>query len=384
MKAPTPSWTGLQRNQGQDFLQWLEDGHALQAGFSALANALHVLLERLVRTREDAHELWAAVPDVIRRCNDPRTYCKPKAIPAYAWVHFLDRYVRTWLALEGLVKQCLLPMGKAGVCALDVGTGPGPSAFAMHDFYAAMVKYAEVNGSERWRQPARLTCIESSGEMNHFRHQFAEILSEQGAPKDVLAMCSNFQDFKSLHPAQERKKLEDRRRNEYEDYYDESSDEWHSEQLYTTEEANYIANKCHRYRLFTFSNFLTTLTTIKCYRQNLTDILTDAHPGSVILVIGGTGGDYPAIYEKVATIAGDAGFSRNAKDLRVSISDAAMDDIVCCEGARFYQRLKCLAGDLPDNNRCAKDNCCAKKVKKHFEGKKLIPSPTSAIHAFRK
>ena len=72
---------------------------------------------------------------------------------AYAWIHLPDRYVRTWLALEVLVERCLLPMGKEGVRALDVGTGPGPSAFATHDFYAAMMRYADITGRERWRQP---------------------------------------------------------------------------------------------------------------------------------------------------------------------------------------------------------------------------------------
>ena len=77
----------------------------------------------------------------------------PAYAPAYAWLHLLERCVRTWLALEGLVKQCLLPMGREGVRALDVGKGPGTSAFATHDFYAVMVKYAEIS-----RKASLATC----------------------------------------------------------------------------------------------------------------------------------------------------------------------------------------------------------------------------------
>ena len=51
-------------------------------------------------------------------------------------------------------------MGKNGVRALDVGTGPGPAAFAIHDFYVAMVEYSEVTGNPKWRQPSLVTCVE--------------------------------------------------------------------------------------------------------------------------------------------------------------------------------------------------------------------------------
>lgn len=80
-----------------------------------------------------------------------------------------------------------------------------------------------------------------------------------------------------------------------------------------------------------------------------------------LLVIGGACGEYPNIYQKVATLAEKANFYRSAEDLRVSISDAAMDKIIYSESARFYRQLKGLAGDLPDNTGCAKDNCCSKK-----------------------
>ncbi len=390
MNIPTRSWITLQRHQGQDFLQWLNDAQVLRTGLKAVANALQELLKNRVQTREDARDLWAAVPAVMSHCNELDIYGMPGSAPAYAWLHFLERYVRTWLALQKLVKQNLLPMGKEGVRALDVGTGPGPSAFATHDFYAAMVKYAEVSKNEHWRQPAQLTCVESAAKMNHYRHHLAEILFEQGAPEGILAMCSNIPDFKSIHPRQERKELYKGLRNEYENYDDESSNEWDSTPLYAPQEANYIANKHHRYRLFTFSNFLTTLTTIKCYRQNLTDILTDAHPGSVLLVIGG---DYPDVYDEVATLAEATGFSRNAEDLRVSISDTAMDDIIYCEGVHFYRRLKNIAQDLPDKSIAqdlpskdfAKLLKLAKKVAAHFEKGENHTAPSfSVIRAYRK
>ncbi len=350
---------------------------------------MQVLLTNSVQTREDARNLWNAVPAVMYRCNEPATYRMPGAASAYSWLHFLDRYVRTWLALQNLVEQCFLPMGREGVRVLDVGTGPGPSSFATHDFYAAMVQYAEACGSEVWRQQARLSCVESAGAMNHFRHHLAEILSERGSPKSVLDMCGHLPDLGAIHPARERRELNDRLRKTYEDSYDEYSGQWDSASLYTPEEANYIANTLHRYRLFTFSNFFTTPSILNHLRANLIDILTDAHPGSVLLVISY---DYQNIYKKVAALAEDAGFSHQVEHLEVSSSDTAMDEAVYSKGARFYRHLKYIAGDLPVDNPHArkgdpdtkKEMKIKKKVKRHFEGVKRIESPISVIRAHRK
>lgn len=43
---------------------------------------------------------------------------------------------------------------------------------------------------------------------------------------------------------------------------------------------------------------------------------TGAHPGSVLLVIGGTGRHYPEIYKKVAALAEDASFYRMLRTCR--------------------------------------------------------------------
>ena len=301
----------------------------------------------------------------------------PGAARAYAWLHLLDRYVRTWLALQWLLERSILPMGREGVRVLDVGTGPGPSAFAVHDFFAAMVKYAEGSGSEGWRQPARITCVESSDRMNRLRHHLAERLFVNGAPNAILDMCNHIPDFQSISPAQERTELNDQLRDAYDDYYDEHADEWVSEQCYTADEANAMANALHRYRLFTFSNVLTKSSTVKRFRQNLVDVLADAHPGSVLLLIGGKGGEYPDIYGDVAGLARDAGFSREAEPALVSCSDTETGKMVHDEGARFYRRLRAIVGDLTEGD------ADARRLKGKFEQENASFS-VSAVRAYRK
>lgn len=378
MRASREGWTGRQRRQGGEFLQWLNDRRALQAGFRVLAKSMHELLEHRVRTKEDASQVWDAMPAVMEDCDKPETFKKNPAVSAYSWLHLLDRYVRAWLALQRLVEHRLLPMGKEGVRALDVGTGPGPSAFATHDFYVAMTEFAEVSGNELWQQPPQMTCVESAGPMNQFRHYLAEFMEMNEAPRSVLDMCSNIGDFKSMLPTEERRAMNRSLRWAEDSYYDEYTEEWESELRYTPEKANYIANNHHRYRLFTFSNFLTETSVIEDFRPNLTDILNDAGAGSVLLLIGGRGAKYLAVQREVADLAHDAGFSRTMEDIHVSSSEAAMDGVVFDEQVRFYRRLERLVGDLPG------DRPIAGKNKKYFERGEAGSWGTSTIHAYRK
>jgi hypothetical protein len=44
--------------------------------------------------------------------------------------------------LERLMLRSMLPIGKSGrFAAIDIGAGPGPSIFAIRNFYAALASY---------------------------------------------------------------------------------------------------------------------------------------------------------------------------------------------------------------------------------------------------
>ena len=378
MTIRTQGWTDLQRHEGSDFLKWIKENRTLRKKFDVLANALRILLRKSIRTADDARDVWTAAPDVRSRCNEQDTYEKPGAPAAYAWLHLLDRYVRTWLALERLVQKNCLPMGKYGVRALDVGTGPGPSALAIHDFYSAMGEFSEVRGNPKWRQPAYITCFEFDSGTNHLRHHLAEIMYEEGERKSkgVLAMCNALPDFSNLHPTQERRQRFLNFRNEEDSYYDELANEWTSELRYSPTEANDMAQSLHRYRLLIFSNFLTTKCSVTRFESNLVEILRDADPGTVLLVLGGHEKHYPAVYEHVDRLAVTAGFQLKVEGHFVSSSDSEVSDSVYEEGQQFYEFLKDLAP-----NECNNEEI--RKIKAHFE-KSRSSAPCSQVWVYRK
>lgn len=160
-------------------------------------------------------------------------------------------------------------------------------------------------------------------------------------------MAGGRHDFGTLLPTRERKQWEFALRNEYFEYYNDERDEWDAESVYTAEEAHGKANSYQRYRLFTFSNFLTKPKTISTFQVNVEDILGDARPGSVLLIIGGKGGDYPAIYERMARLAEAAGFGRRNSAVVTVRADAQLAGRLDEEIRWFYGHLKKLANDLP-------------------------------------
>ena len=374
-------WTSLQRQEGSDFLAWVDERQMLQRKFDTLAAALRMLLHRKVHTTEEALNVWRAVPAVMGRCNEQQSYGETGAPTAYAWLHLLDRYVRTWLALERLVKENCLPMGKYGIGVLDVGTGPGPSAFAIHDFYNATVEYSEIRGNPRWRQPAELTCVELDAGTNSLRHHltetlFAELRQESGSG---IAICSALPDFGKILPTQERRQTFQALRNEEGEYYDETRNEWTSQPCWLPDEANAVAQSLHRYRLFAFGNFLTTPDRVNYFERNLLDILVDARPGSAVLVLGGKGRPYPEVYRSLDRLTRPAGFQLKIEGELVSYSDKAeVGDQVYEEGQRFYRFLmqRIPRGGIDEDARQT-------MVRAHFEGARRA-APSSQIRAYRK
>ena len=272
-------------------------------------------------------------------------------------------------------------MGKHGVRALDVGTGPGPSALAIHDFYGAMVEFSKIRENSKWRQPAHLTCVEFDAGTNSLRHHLAETLfavlrRESGSG---ISICSALPDFGKILPTQERRQALRDLRNEGDEYFDDVRNHWDFEFRFSPDEASHITQSMHRYRLFTFSNFLTTSKTVGGFERNLVDILHDAGLGSVVLVLGGKGGPYPDVYSSLDQLAIPAGFQLKMEGQPVASSDRPeVDDQIYKQGQQFYRFLM---QRIPYGDNEADEAQAA--VRAHFERARCA-APSSQIRAYRK
>ena len=376
MVARQRSWSRILRSEGPEFLAWVKEDWILSKKFTALSRSLSILFRGSIQTTADANEVWKAVPDVLGRCNEPSTYELPGAAWAYAWLHLPDRYIRTWMALERLVNIYCLPMGDFGVRALDVGTGPGPSFFAIHDFYNAMTEFSKKRDRPNWQQTAKVACIELSVGINQLRHFLAEILDGQSKSKygSVFEVSPTIKDFKEFQPTTERRKHFEYLRNQTDEYYDGELSQWTSDTMFLPDEANDKAQTLHRYRLLTLSNFLTPHNTVEWFEPNLIEILQDAAPGTVLLIIGSNIEEYSPVYKSVARLAKPAGFRPRIYGEPIASSQSGILDSVFRTGREIFDHLENLAPNK---------DMKTWKVRKYFKGSRPF-SPISQIWAYRK
>lgn len=335
-------WAKMMAQEGPEFITWLGRHSVLRNRISITANAISQLLFAEIDTEIAARKFWQGVPRALSH-ESPETMAEDWGIVrAYAWLHFLERYARTWSALQYLLEERRLPMGRYGVKALDVGAGLGPASFAIHDFYTAMVDFAAETDNPKWHQPPDITCVERATGFSAMRSQLWEMVHSvtHGYWPSRLSRWNNLTDFTEIHPSQERADEFARLRGADITYWDDFRKEEASELLYTDQEAHEQSQSMHRYRLFVFANFFTSHESVDEMAGNLGELLADANPGSVLLVMGGEGSDYPGIYKQLQRIAVEAGFRIIVPDARASSEISSVDNIVSAESLRIFQHAQ--------------------------------------------
>ena len=188
-------------------------------------------------------------------------------------------------------------------------------------------------------------------------------------------MCSALGDFGALDPTRGRRQHLQVLRWADDVYFDSASDEWVSEQRYDPEEANQMAQTLHRYRLVSFSNFMTTISTVKRFEPNLVDVLDDAAAGSVVGVLGGREDHYNKVYQHVDRLAESTGFQLKLGGETVSCAGSEVEGRVYEEGRQFYRILQRLSRNRDKST---------EKVRSHFEAERGVRFSRSEIRAYRK
>jgi hypothetical protein len=221
--------------------------------------------------------------------------------------------------------------------------------------------------------------VELDRSTNHLRHAVAEYLYEAAGRESeaVVARCSAREEFKSIKLNAERARLCDSLRWQKDEYYDEENETSVGDRCYNADEANDIAQSLHRYRLIVFSNFLTTVGSVRLFESNMREVLADARPGTMVVILGGKAGPYPEIYEYVSSLAEPAGFRLEVSQEEVSSADTAVAEKVYKVGQQIFQHLQTLTPLAAD---------CANEIgmlREHVTAARA-PAPRSQLWVYRK
>ncbi len=296
-----PGWRRLVRTHGPAFLAWLEAETVFDNAFSVLASDLESFLLGILNDATIADDFMKAIPDVFKRCNDD-IYELPLRPEAYAYIHLLERYRRTWRVLAELTRTGDLPLARYGVRTLDVGTGPAPVLYAVNDFYSSLAQFAETHEIESLKLPMpELSAVEGSRGMSRFVHYFSEWAERASGP-----FGAEWQDFEGFNPAGRRTARlrarvtqiadEDDTSDAFARWWVDQNEGWH--------------HGLHTYRLCFFSNFLTTTEVLERFQDRVSAAFGAVTPGGVVVIIGSDAAGYRHIYSGVQDIAEAASYRR--------------------------------------------------------------------------
>jgi hypothetical protein len=338
------SWRRLMLAHGSQFVQWLGTSGYRWLCFDRMATTLEqYLLNWSLRTdsptfKLDAEAFLCQLPRVLSRCDEP-IYDDPWTADAYAYIHLLERYRRFWRALELLVDAAALPMREKPIHVLDVGSGPAPALFAVYDFYSGLRTFASEMGIAEFAISAlEGHAIESSAAMHHIVHLMSEI------GRLAVGTRVPLPDFEGFDPPAARWHVRSKIATYMRDLEDASEAEISRE--LATHPAEWMDS--YRYNVCVFSNFLTQPTQLTQYRNELEQVVRALRPGGIVVIVGGTGKQYPGIFSQLDDLASSLGIKRMTE-----VPDCVPCDYIGPEAARIkrlyqliWERLELSGVDL--------------------------------------
>jgi hypothetical protein len=305
-----------EREVAETFLTWRHDetcrGEARLRSMCAAVSG--TVKDYVAWGRVSGEEIARRLPDALAAC-DTLDFREVDEALAYLVLHLTDRYGRVTEVLEQLLRQGHLPVRRTRTKVLDVGAGPAPGVYATVDLYDDFADW--IASTEQKVTLARVTnpdVLDAGPAWDQVLHGFSErlLVERRGQPGEQAARLPfrrtysrQVQSF-SVHEEHhawrawlQRQILQDF------DMADEGISDQAAWQLAYQEPAAVPS----AYDLIILCNFLTNTQMTEHLTDDLFRLSRSLTPGGVLLVLGGTGASYPAIYTAISEIAGSAGLT---------------------------------------------------------------------------
>jgi hypothetical protein len=180
--APSLSARRWEISAAPAFFSWREESGVAVSKMTAFAQSVHRTIVAEGWWRSSLADIAPWLPEALR--PDNLAFDTDAEVRAYAALHLVDRYGRVLQVLEYLFAVGRLPLRHAGVAALEVGAGPAPALYAIHDFYDDLVRWPG-RGEERSTGPLRVCdALDRAPGWDHFLHCLSEqlIADRQATP----------------------------------------------------------------------------------------------------------------------------------------------------------------------------------------------------------
>lgn len=275
------------------FLNWC----TLNGGFDARFDDLCSLIIQYASTqlkdiefaKSVAQQLWV----VVHSCNDI-TFDSNAQADAYALMHLADRYQRAWQSSMYLFHRRRWPRLREPFNYLDIGTGPGPSLFALSDVYHQAQAF--IHGRQ-WADDQRNPTfqsdyVEQSKWFRHWLHHFTEFANvKTSAHKwQVPYHYGTFNNFQQI---------------QYDKHYLEPAYNRYGDEI--------LVPRVHRYRfsLIILSNFLTLPEHVTQFANEIRDSVRNLKNTGILMCLGAPAKSdkYKALYNALHDLVHQQGYS---------------------------------------------------------------------------
>jgi hypothetical protein len=249
-----------------------------------------------------------AADAVVRRLEAVLTSCDElkfdhlEEAVAYMSLHLADRYGRVTQVLDILLEHGDLPIRQKGLSVLEVGSGPAPALYAISDYYQDLAQWAKNYSPEvKLSAVSKKHGMDRGAAWSRLIHALSEqllILRGDNTVGGQPFFQTRYSDIAGFHVRElHRQALEASARSiQYE------ADTWDED--ISLPQARRMAQDSEMeapsaYDFIVMSNFLTTDAIPASYASEIITLSRSLTPGGLLIVLGGTDGKYPTIYQQV-------------------------------------------------------------------------------------
>jgi hypothetical protein len=289
------------------FLGWRDDSGVAVGKMTTFAQAVHHTIAAEGPWRSSLADIAPRLPEVLRHCDD-LTFDTDVEVRAYAALHLVDRYGRVLQVLEYLFAVGRLPLRHSGVTALEVGAGPAPALYAIHDFYDDLVRWP--GRGEDWSTgPLRVSdALDKAPGWDRFLHWLSEelIAGRQATPlSGQLSFGRALREFAGLDVRAVHHESIASLASDIEAEFD-RADEPISRATALRFAYEQGTSRASAYDLIFVPYFLTRANPPKSFQAELRGLMQSLTPGGVLAVLSGAK-QYVEIRSALEALAASAG-----------------------------------------------------------------------------
>ncbi|WP_217182232.1 hypothetical protein [Streptomyces sp. AC495_CC817] len=307
---PRPWSAGLwQRTSAASLNEWRSSSRSLlQPHLKSLCSAINT-----VASSTDTPEAVAArLAHVLDRCDDLE-FRDPAEVTAYMILHLADRYGRVTQILERLFTAGHLPLRRRRLSVLEIGAGPAPALYAVHDFYDDLALWAQTTRQQVEFAPATEMSALDRGPawsrlLHHFSEEIHQVRREVPTFSGTLPFGVTHPDFTEFSVFREHVRALESKAQLIADEFD-RDDETISPgfaRMLAQEEG---VRTPSAYDLVVMCNFLTNQGTVALFRKEIRGLAHSLTPGGLLIVLGSATERYSPIWADLKQLLQNTGLT---------------------------------------------------------------------------